>query len=125
MTAPAKAPRSAAAVALLGAAVFAAALWGLSRLSRPVPVTTKDLWLHRDRWTGRRVQVDGTLKIFLAGTKLQHYALEDRSFRVGVVGLPSAALTPLLDHRLRATGVFVFDETRGGVLESPALTGAP
>jgi hypothetical protein len=122
MTRSAKAPFSAVPVALLGAALFAALLWGLTRFAGAAPVTTRDLWLHRDRWTGRRVTVVGTLKVFLPDTKLRHYALEDRRYRAGVVGLPPSMLTPLLGRRVRATGVFVFDETRGGVLESPTLT---
>ena len=100
---------------------FADAPRGLADGAHPVRVTTQDLWLHRERWAGRRVETEGVLKVFLAGTPLRHYALEDGRYRAGVVGLAPSAPAPLLGRRVLAVGVFVFDEKRGGVLESPEL----
>lgn len=87
-------------------------------------VPIKSLWHSRREYLGRRVSVDGTLKLFLKGKPKEHYAVEsDDVYRVGVSGVERSELDALLDAKVRAVGVFRFDEKRGGYLENAALTG--
>ncbi|MDE2491586.1 MAG: hypothetical protein KGM24_12135 [Elusimicrobia bacterium] len=116
---------AAAAAALAGAALLGAALWGLGRLSPPAPTTTRALWMSRETWAGRRVDVLGALEVFSPGKPGEHWVLQDGNFRVGVRGLSDAVLNPLLGRRVRARGVFAFSESYGGYLDAPALTPAP
>jgi hypothetical protein len=87
----------------------------------PVAAAARRLWLDRDHWTGRFVEVSGELKEFGAGTPDDHFALEDDGFRVGVRGDARPEAKTLVGQRVRARGVFVFTEKTGGYLESPVL----
>jgi hypothetical protein len=91
----------------------------------PVAAAARQLWLDRDHWTGRFVEVSGELKEFGAGTPDDHFALEDDGFRVGVRGDARPEPRTLVGRRVRARGVFVFTEKTGGYLDSPALMSAP
>jgi hypothetical protein len=91
----------------------------------PVPVAARDLFLNRDAWTGKKVEVVGELKEFLSGTADAHSAIEEDGFRVGVRGDARPEPRALFGRRVRARGVFVFTEKTGGYLESPALGPAP
>lgn len=105
----------------------AGALAGLvlqRRCAAPVPVATRELWFHRDAWTGRSVEVVGELKEFLPGTPKAHFAIENDTFRVGVRGDARPDARTLLGRRVRARGVFIFTEKTGGCLVSPTLAPA-
>lgn len=106
------------------AVVGLAALFVQHRCGTPVPVAIRELWMNRDAWTGKDVEVVGELKAFSPGTADAHSAIEEDGFRVGVRGDAHPAPKSLLGHRVRAHGVFVFTEKFGGYLESPALTQA-
>jgi hypothetical protein len=114
-----------AAAALAGAALLGGILWGLGRLPAPVPTTARTLWMSRETWAGRRVEVSGTLEVFAAGEPGEHWVLQDGNFRVGVRGLSPAVLRPLVGRRVQARGVFAFSESYGDALMSPALTPEP
>ena len=114
-------PRKHVLLSLLAAGSIAALLFRRCA-APPVVAATRQLWLDRDAWTGRKVEVVGDLKEFGAGTPDDHYALEDEGFRVGVRGDARPTAQTLVGTRVRARGVFVFTEKTGGYLESPELT---
>ena len=97
------------------------ALFLQRRCAAPSAAAPRQLWLARDAWTGRNVEVVGDLKEFSPGTADAHYALEDDGFRVGVRGDARPEARTLAGRRVRARGVFVFTEKTGGYLESPTL----
>src|SRR4051812_936630 len=109
---------SLAAVAALGA------LFLQHWLAAAAPVSIRELWMNRDAWTGKKVEVAGELKAFSPGTADAPSAIEEDGYRVGVRGDARPAPKSLLGHRVRARGVFVFTEKYGGYLESPALSQA-
>jgi hypothetical protein len=109
---------SLAAIAALGA------LFVQHRFAAPARVAIRELWLNRDVWTGKNVEVEGELKAFSPGTADAHSAIEEDGFRVGVRGDAKPAPNTLLNQRVRARGVFVFTEKFGGYLESPSLSPA-
>jgi len=87
-------------------------------------VPIKSLWQSREAYLGKRVRVDGTLKLFLKGEPKEHYAIESSDvFRVGVSGVKQSELEAYLGAKVRAEGRFRFNEKRGGYLEGAVLTG--
>jgi hypothetical protein len=107
-------------LSLLAAGALAA-LFLQRRCAAPAPVPARELWLNRDSWTGKKVEVVGELKSFSPGTADAHSVIEDEGFRVGVGAGARPEPRTLLGRRVRARGVFVFTEKNGGYLESPAL----
>ena len=101
-----------------------AALFIQHLVAAPAPVAIRELFMNRDAWTGKKVEVVGELKAFSPGTADAHSAIEEDGFRVGVRGDAKPAPKSLLGHRVRARGVFVFTEKFGGYLESPSLSQA-
>src|SRR6185312_10889654 len=99
-----------------------AALFIQHMLAAPAPVSIRELWMNRDAWTGKKVEVVGELKAFSPGTADAHSAIEEDGFRVGVRGDAKPSPKSLLGQRVRARGVFVFTEKFGGYLESPSLS---
>jgi hypothetical protein len=101
-----------------------AALFVQHMIAAPTPVAIRELFMNRDAWTGKKVEVVGELKAFSPGTADAHSAIEEDGFRVGIRGDAKPEPKSLLGQRVRARGVFVFTEKFGGYLESPALSPA-
>ena len=101
-----------------------AALFIQHLVAAPTPVAIRELFMNRDAWTGKKVEVVGELKAFSPGTADAHSAIEEDGFRVGVRGDARPAPKSLLGRCVRARGVFVFTEKFGGYLESPSLSPA-
>ena len=99
---------------------------GLVACAPPEPaekVPIKTFFHSRRAYLGKRVEVEGILKLFLKGTAKEHCAIEsDDVFRVGVSGVERSELDALIGAAVRAVGVFRFNEKRGGYLESASLT---
>lgn len=105
------------------AGLAALAAWSAwLRGSPPAPATTRSLWLRRDRYLDRPVDVAGTLERFLPGGPNEHFALEDEGFRVGLRGAAPETLLPLLGRRVDAQGVFEFSESYGGYVQVERLS---
>jgi hypothetical protein len=110
---------------LILSAVIVAAIAGLliqRRFAAPARPTIEQLWMQRDPWTGKTVEVVGDLKEFEAGTPGAHLVIENEGYRVGVRGETKPPARSLVGLRVRARGVFVFTEKTGGYLESPELS---
>lgn len=83
-------------------------------------VAIRELWLRPEAHDGQRVAIQGTLRVFLVGTPIQHYAVEDaRHNRVGVRGVSRAQLDPLVGRpvdvegtvHITAEGIILIDVT--------------
>lgn len=108
------------------AGLAALAAWTSWQRARP-PVRTdaRTLWMSRDHWLDRRVEVEGVVERYAAGTDDEHYALEDGGFRVGLRGAEPDALSRLLGRRARAVGLFEFSESFGIYVQVERLDPAP
>lgn len=94
--------------------------WGARDVTESVAI--RDIWTRPERYLGDRVRTEGTLRVFLAGTELEHYAVEDvNQFRVGVQGVPLDELRALLDQPVRVEGNLVFT-SRGLFINTERMT---
>jgi len=98
--------------------------WGWG--DRVEQVSIRELWLRPEAHDGKRVAIEGTLRVFLSGTPRQHYAVEDtRRNRVGVRGVERARLDQLVDQPVRVEGVLEISADRGNLIDVASISDAP
>lgn len=98
--------------------------WGWDHSAEQV--TIRELWLRPEAHDGKRVAIQGTLRVFLAGTPGQHYAVEDtRHNRVGVRGVEQSRLDPLVDLPVSVEGVLRITSDRGILIDVASISEAP
>jgi hypothetical protein len=91
-------------------------------------VTVFQLWRSAEALDGRPVRTEGTVRVFLAGTPDEHYALEDADqHRVGIANVPRHRLAALVGTEVVVEGTARFTPERGVAVEVTTLTvtGAP
>lgn len=99
---------------------LALAAWGWDRSVEQVAI--RELWLRPEAHDGKRVAIEGTLRVFLAGTPGQHYAVEDASrHRVGVRGVERARLDQLVDRPVSVEGVLHITPDRGILIDVASI----
>ncbi len=99
------------------------------RMSQPadtdvvVTATVRQLWLSPEAYLGKRVATNGIVRIFLAGTANEHFAVEQAGqHRVGLQGVERARLLSLLDAEVAVEGVLRFEEGSGIYIQVERLT---
>lgn len=96
-------------------------VWGWGRTTEPVSI--RELWLRPEAHDGDRVAIEGTLRVFLAGTPRQHYAVEDPGrHRVGVRGVEQVRLDALVDLPVSVEGVLRVSAERGILIDVASIT---
>ncbi|MEI2616530.1 MAG: hypothetical protein V9F06_02665 [Thermomicrobiales bacterium] len=96
-------------------------------LDRPAEdVTIRELWLRPEAYDGRHVSVQGTLRVFLAGAPLQHYAVEDAlHHRVGISGVDQSRLDQLVGRPVNVAGVLRISPLWGILIEVTTIEEPP
>lgn len=105
---------------LILVAGLALAAWGWGQSEEQV--TIRELWLRPEAHDGKRVAVQGTLRVFLAGTPQQHYAVEDaRRHRVGVRGVAQTRLDQLIGRPVSVEGMLHITPDRGILIDVASI----
>lgn len=85
-------------------------------------VSVRELWLRPEAHDGDRVAIEGTLRVFLDGTPLQHYAVEDaRRNRVGIRGVERSRLDQLVDQPVSVEGRLRITTDRGILIDVTSI----
>lgn len=93
--------------------------WGRGTASN---VSIHELWLRPEEHANERVSTIGTVRVFLVGTPMQHYAIEDAAQnRVGLRGILQTTLDELVDQEVRVEGTLRVTRDRGILIDVSSI----
>lgn len=98
-------------------------IWGWDR---GVPtVEIHELWLRPEEHANKHIATTGTVRVFLAGTPMQHYAIEDAAQnRVGLRGVLQTRLDELVGLSVDVEGTLRVTPDRGILIDVSSIEAA-
>lgn len=95
-------------------------IWGWDR---GVPtVAIHELWLRPEEHANEHIATSGTVRVFLVGTPMQHYAIEDAAQnRVGLRGVLQTRLDELVDVPVEVEGTLRVTPDRGILIDVSSI----
>ena len=100
---------------------LALVVWGWGR-GAASNVSIHELWLRPEEHANERVSTTGTVRVFLVGTPMQHYAIEDAAQnRVGLRGILQTTLDELVDQEVRVEGTLRVTRDRGILIDVSSI----